>query len=308
MYPVLSKGGNNLFEKTPKPVFPFVQKCSYDCVQTKAQSVCAKVRLFCWLWTILNQSLPFRLLGAFRRPLGEHINLKELESYLIVEEGLGSTRWEQSRPISCLDSQVCLGCLIKGRSSSCSLNLRLQSAVPALLLFGVEPYYAFVASEDNCADDPTRLQPLRGPKREKNFGSLRRTEAEAGSFALLDSFPEEHGLDPLQMQSLLDLERSFERRHEPDSGSQRVLLKLGSVKPPLPQLNSIVGCLKQFFRRVVLAERPWPSLPSRCPTLCNASSHSVPTASSCGLTERGIDPGRGRLGPATCAFSPAIAA
>ena len=166
---MLSKGGNNLFEKTPKPVFPFVQKCSYDCVQTKAQSVCAKVRLFCWLWTILNQSLPFRLLGAFRRPLGEHINLKELESYLIVEEGLGSTRWEQSRPISCLDSQVCLGCLIKGRSSSCSLNLRLQSAVPALLLFGVEPYYAFVASEDNCADDPTRLQPLRGPKREKTL-------------------------------------------------------------------------------------------------------------------------------------------
>ncbi|OLP96826.1 hypothetical protein AK812_SmicGene20890 [Symbiodinium microadriaticum] len=43
--------------------------------------------------------------------------------------------------------QVCLGCLLKGRSSSSASNLRLHSAVPGLFLTGVQPYTAFVASE-----------------------------------------------------------------------------------------------------------------------------------------------------------------
>ena len=177
-----------------------------DCYRTSA------------LWTQVNRSLPFRVLGSFRRPSWEHINIKELESYLVVEEKLSVTSWERSRPLSCLDSQVCLGALLKGRSSSQSLNFRLQSAVPGLLLFGVQPYYAFVASEDNCADDPTRRVPLRGPKHVKPPWLV---AAEAGRFELLDAFLAEQGLDPLKLQGLSELESSFALRAEPDPGWDR---------------------------------------------------------------------------------------
>ena len=170
----------------------------------------------------MNRSLPFRVLGVFQRPSWEHINVKELESYSVVEEKLSSSNWR--RPLSCLDSQVCLGCLIKGRSSSECLNLRLRSAVPGLLLFGVQPCYAFVASEDNCADDPTRRVPLRGPKHEKPSWLV---AAEAGRFELLDSFLSEQGLDPLKLQGLTELESSFLSRAEPDPGWIALLPRLG---------------------------------------------------------------------------------
>ena len=95
------------------------------------------------------------------------------------------------------------------------LNLRLQSAVPGLLLFGVQPYFAFVASEDNCADDPTRRVPLQGSKHRKPPWLV---AAEAGHFELLDAFLAEQSLDPLKLQGLTELEFSFISRAEPDPG------------------------------------------------------------------------------------------
>ena len=201
-----------------------------DCYRTSA------------LWTQVNPSLPFRVLGSFRRPSWEHINIKQLESYLVVEEKLSVTSWERSRPLSCLDSQVCLGALLKGRSSSQSLNFRLQSAVPGLLLFGVQPYYAFVASEDNCADDPTRRVPLRGPRHGKPPWLV---AAEAGRFELLDTFLAEQGLDPVKLQGLSELEASFASRAEPDPGWDRCVAEAWKREScsfsPEPRTNAEAG-------------------------------------------------------------------
>ena len=48
------------------------------------------------LWTQLARALRFRFGAVFRRTRGEHINIKELESYLAVEEALGPNVWESS--------------------------------------------------------------------------------------------------------------------------------------------------------------------------------------------------------------------
>ncbi|CAE7198485.1 unnamed protein product, partial [Symbiodinium sp. KB8] len=115
------------------------------------------------LWTQLAQALAFRLGAVFRRRRSDHINLKEMDSYLAVEAALGFRDWESSRSLALLDSQVCLGSLLKGRSASFSINRRLRSALGGLLFFNLHPSCAYVASADNPADDPTRLAPLRLP-------------------------------------------------------------------------------------------------------------------------------------------------
>ena len=83
------------------------------------------------LWTQLARALRFKKVAVFRRRHAEHINIKELESYLAAEEALCTSVWESSRTISLLDSQVCVGALLKGRSSSFSLNCRLCASVRA---------------------------------------------------------------------------------------------------------------------------------------------------------------------------------
>ena len=115
------------------------------------------------MWTQLARSLRFKKVAVFRRRQSEHINIKELESYLAAEEALCSSVWESSRIISLLDSQVCVGPLLKGRSASFSLNSRLRASLPCLLFFNLHPCYAYIASEDNAADDPTRQRPVRLP-------------------------------------------------------------------------------------------------------------------------------------------------
>ncbi|CAE7806062.1 fpr1A [Symbiodinium sp. CCMP2592] len=115
------------------------------------------------LWSSLCRFLSFRVLGFFKRRGTSHINLKEAESYLAVEEHLAAGVWESSRTLALLDSQVVLGSLLKGRSSSPLLNVLLQGSVPAFIFFNVHPSYSFVASEDNPSDDPSRLRPIRSP-------------------------------------------------------------------------------------------------------------------------------------------------
>ena len=71
-----------------------------------------------------------------------------------------------SRLFHPLDSQVALGGLVKGRSSSSQLN-RIVSRTNALTLAGsFYPAYGYVMSEWNPSDPPSRLWELgRGPSR-----------------------------------------------------------------------------------------------------------------------------------------------
>ena len=161
------------------------------------------------LWTQLAQALAFRLGAVFRRRRSDHINLKEMDSYLAVEAALGFRDWESSRSLALLDSQVCLGSLLKGRSASFSINRRLRSALGGLLFFNLHPSCAYVASADNPADDPTRLAPLRLPAiPEPTWLRL----AECGDFSALDSFLKECNLHPLQVQGFDSLAEKFAAR------------------------------------------------------------------------------------------------
>ena len=161
------------------------------------------------LWTQLAQALAFRLGAVFRRRRSDHINLKEMDSCLAVEAALGFRDWESSRSLALLDSQVCLGSLLKGRSASFSIHRRLRSALGGLLFFNLHPSCAYVASADNPSDDPTRLAPLRLPAiPEPTWLRL----AERGDFSALDSFLKECNLRPLQVQGFDTLAEKFAAR------------------------------------------------------------------------------------------------
>ncbi|OLP79985.1 hypothetical protein AK812_SmicGene39667 [Symbiodinium microadriaticum] len=161
------------------------------------------------LWTLLCRSLPFRFYAAFARQPSVHINLKEAESYLLIEEALAAGPWESSRSIGLLDSQVVLGALLKGRSSSGALNLCLQASLPGYFFFNLHPSFAFVASEDNPSDDPSRYKEVRAPSL-----PLPKWYAAGctGDFAPLDSFLSGLDLLPEQMQGLPQLFAGFRTR------------------------------------------------------------------------------------------------
>ena len=71
---------------------------------------------------------------------------------------------------SVADEAVCpshrsLGCWIKGRSSSVGLNQELQQSLPVHLGCGMVSNGAYIPSELNPADDPTRQQAVRPPSK-----------------------------------------------------------------------------------------------------------------------------------------------
>ena len=95
----------------------------------------------------------------------EHINCKELRAYLVEESYVGRVR-SSLRTLNGLDSQVALGCLVKGRSASGAINRLLTSSLGHYLGCGLYPSFFYFPSEDNPADGPTRgkspPEPTRG--------------------------------------------------------------------------------------------------------------------------------------------------
>ena len=90
-----------------------------------------------------------------------HINVQELRGVLATFKW--RTRSASGIRIRCLhivDSQVSMGVLVKGRSSSSQLCAVLRRINALLLSAGVFPSYAWVRSADNPADSPSRW-PLR---------------------------------------------------------------------------------------------------------------------------------------------------
>ncbi|CAE7648407.1 Cdk10, partial [Symbiodinium necroappetens] len=144
------------------------------------------------LWSKLARALQYG--GAWRRPCrrGRHINISE------VRAGLqGELRHARRRPRSrlnlAMDSQVALGALGKGRSSSSAINRELRRSLPAHL--GYESYLdlMYYASAENPADDGTRNVPLRTPSEELPHWWA---AALQGEFAGLDAWLAERGALP----------------------------------------------------------------------------------------------------------------
>lgn len=107
------------------------------------------------LWEVLARYPQYR--EEWRRPYVRscHINIGELEAHLREEARLGSV----SSSVRCLfglDSQVGLGCLVKGRSSSAALNSLLSRSLPIYAGSDVYGHYGYFPSALNQADHPTR--------------------------------------------------------------------------------------------------------------------------------------------------------
>ena len=107
------------------------------------------------LWTTVARCLTYKERWRMQCPAGKHINCLELKAYLLEEKRV-STAYKSKRYLSGLDSQVCLGALVKGRSSSPSLNRLLRSNLCYPLGSAIFNYHMYYPSEYNRADGPTR--------------------------------------------------------------------------------------------------------------------------------------------------------
>ena len=243
--------------------------------------------------------LRFHSIADFAREPRVHINVKELQSYLITEEVLSTSVWEGARFVSMLDSQVVLGSLVKGRSSSPSLNRALQGSVPAYLFFGLHPAYAFVASGDNPSDDGTRGRPLRGPTVELPAWF---DAGATGDFEPFDLFLDRLGLLPEQLQGLPELFERFTSRSGlplPPAGARRVFSRCHSEdrfeeslrsRPEVPSANP-AGARRVFSKchsedRFEETFRSRPEVPSAKPGAPASNPVSHPTAQPLPLAAR----------------------
>ena len=108
----------------------------------------------------LGNCLHWKTLIQYRFKKVNHINVNEDLSYRSLLKHLAKTVQGSSFGVL-LDSRVTIGCNAKGRSSSATLNYYLSTSLPYVLGGGLYPYLFHVGTDDNCADDPSRLVPLR---------------------------------------------------------------------------------------------------------------------------------------------------
>lgn len=120
----------------------------------------------------------------------KHINLGEIQAALRAEEKFALEN-PRSFYIHLQDSQVSLACMVKGRSSSHSINKLLRSSIPTQTGQGIRGYYGYVRSKYNPADDPTRRAEIRKPSRDS---PLWLQELEEGKFEAYDEFLDSQGL------------------------------------------------------------------------------------------------------------------
>ena len=101
-----------------------------------------------WVWSS-------KLAWRWQHPA--HINLLEMRACLRSFMWRSrSKRFYKARIMHLLDSQVCLAVLVKGRSSSVQLNALLRRFAALVLACDVLPLFAYIKSEFNPADRPSR--------------------------------------------------------------------------------------------------------------------------------------------------------
>ena len=151
------------------------------------------------MWESVCCFLQFEQLGrvvcTHRR---RHINIGELRAALRAEDLIGN-RWPGTRYLHLLDSQVATACLVKGRSSSSSLNRELRRSLASHLSLKTQPRFGFVRSKFNPSDDPTRATAVRSLSTSAPHWW---NSACAGDFAQLDSWLAGKGLHLDQLREL----------------------------------------------------------------------------------------------------------
>ncbi|CAE7245675.1 SUF4 [Symbiodinium sp. CCMP2456] len=108
----------------------------------------------------LGRCMAWKTLIQYRFKRINHININEELAYRSLLK-YASKAAPSSRFGVLLDSRVTIGCNSKGRSSSASLNFFISTSLPYILGGDLYPCLFHIGTDDNCADDPSRLRPLR---------------------------------------------------------------------------------------------------------------------------------------------------
>ena len=150
------------------------------------------------LWREVVRSNVFSLERKKRIHRRTHINISELSAALDSE-----ARRSRARPSARLllgsDSQVVLGSLVRGRSSSAALNARLRKALPTWLGFNTYLCPQYIHTKDNVADDPTRCRRCRDPDQKLPDWAQQINEA---NFEPLDARLSQAGVDDASIARL----------------------------------------------------------------------------------------------------------
>lgn len=140
------------------------------------------------LWTELAKTKQFKNVGRRRVRRGQHINLSELDA-MLQSEYRRAMLHPNSRLYTGSDSQVVLGAMIRGRSSSKAMNNRLRKSLPILLSQNCSHWMHYVNTRDNPADDSTRDKDVRLAAPEPEWLA----NAAIGDFLAMDAYLEQHG-------------------------------------------------------------------------------------------------------------------
>ena len=150
------------------------------------------------LYELCAEAPNYEVLFAKPKSGNRHINVGELRAALKAERLVGE-RTPSSRVLLGADSQVALGTLIKGRSTSSSLNAELCKSLPWMLAFDSYLECLYFQTKANRGDDPTRGNSIRPPSREWPAWI---SDIREGSFEAFDKWLEAHGIDDETLSGL----------------------------------------------------------------------------------------------------------
>jgi hypothetical protein len=164
---------------------------AYNAVAPSKAQLLRSVEADEWIWNTT--------IATGWRSLGEHINVLEARALLLAIRWRARSPWfHHQRFLHLIDSRVVLSTVSKGRSSSYNLRRVLSKINAYCLAAHLWPKLAYVASELNPADTPSRA------KREvkKHHFKTRRGGKQAGHYEPRMESPRHSGAQPGENQEL----------------------------------------------------------------------------------------------------------
>ena len=208
------------------------------------------------LWSLLARGLHYEEQWRAEVYGSPHINLLELKAFLKEERRLCGLH-QQKRCLAALDSQVCLGALVKGRSSSPGINRALKSALAYPLGASFHNYFMYYLSEENRADGPTRKRPPDPPYAELPAWFRRLLEGDHHGFdQWIRGLGPDFSLHPFNFEELMNGEKADLRPHS--HGRER---KTENFMQEAQHGSEVDDLLPQLGSSMLLRKRPAPCRP-----------------------------------------------
>ena len=230
---------------------------------------------------------------------GLRINIGELQG-MVRAEAESVFAGFPNRTMYLADSQVALGCWIKGRSSSSGLNQVLQQSLPIHLGCGMISNAGYVPTDVNVADDPTRGKSVRRPSRDlpewlKEHSSLSTPER----YCRLGEFLVSFCADPFELSGLPDFDELRSEDSLPLASSRVLRSKMFFAKNrakkvsrngrELRDVSTSRGSQEFCFPSTSLHEFSWPDEVANLLSQFDASQFIFPQAWKVPLDWRPVD-------------------